>query len=219
MNRGFLKLLACAAALLVFGSLCQASPGKPFKITSFVVNNDGTSTLQWEGADANIVVETTADVANPAWQPIPGTEWPVSGTNWTGIVPMTQGANYIRVISTGEVSALTAPVPLKTISLSLIGWHNPRSAKFMQNCIACHGARTQERALDGVTPTAHSIMLNFYGQSNDRCITCHYNGPKYSGPDFLTHSAGALRKQVNYEVTGCTACHTKGSIKPLYDRY
>ncbi len=219
VNRRFLKLLASASAVLLFGSAVWAAPGKSFKITSFVVNTDGTSTVQWEGADSNIVLETTEDVANPAWQPVPGTKWPVTGTNWTGVIPMTSGSNFLRVVSAGDVQTLTAPVPMKSISLALIGWHNPRSSKFVQNCIACHGARTQERALDGVTPTAHSIMLSFYGQSNDRCITCHYNGPNYSGPNFLTHSAGALRKQVNYEVTGCTACHAKGSIKPLYDRF
>jgi len=214
-----MTLFASVATLLVLGSPVRADAGKPFKISSFVVNSDGTSTLQWEGADTKITVQFTEDVANPAWRPIPGTEWPVDGTNWTGVIPMTEGANFIRVVSAGEAQALTAPVPLKTISLSLIGWHNPRSNKFVQNCIACHGTRTQERALDGVTPTAHSIMLNFYGQGNDRCITCHYNGPNYSGPNFLTHSGGALRKQINYEVAGCTACHAKGSIKPLYDRY
>lgn len=217
MNRQFVILLASVATLMLCGSLGWANAGKPFRITSFAVNVDGTSSLQWEGADTNITVESTEDVANPAWQPIPGTEWPINATNWTGVIPMTEGANYIRVVSAAQ--AITAPVPLKTISLSLISWHNPRSSKFMQNCTACHGTRTQEKALDGVTPTAHSIMLNFYGQSNDRCITCHYNGPNYSGPNFLTHSGGALRKQVNYEVTGCTACHAKGSIKPLYDRY
>jgi hypothetical protein len=116
----------------------------------------------------------------------------------------------------------TAPIPLKTISLTLIGWHNPRSDKFLseyRNCIACHGRRTEEVALDGTTPTAHSIMLSFYGQGNDRCIRCHYNGPNYTGPNFLTHSGGSLRKQVNYEINGCTACHAKGSFRPLYDRY
>ena len=217
VNRGYVILLASVLTLMLCGSLGRADTGKPFKITSFVVNSDGSATLQWEGANTNIVVESTADVANPAWQPIAGSEWPINATNWTGVIPMTEGANFIRVVSL--VQGGTAPVPMKTISLSLIGWHNPRSSKFMQNCISCHGTKTQERALDGVTPTAHSIMLSFYGQSNDRCITCHYNGPKYGGPDFLTHSGGALRKQVNYEVAGCTACHAKGSIKPLYDRY
>ena len=210
-------LLACVAAVLLFALPTHADVGTPFKITSFVLNKDGSAALQWQGSSTNIVVQFTADVAAPVWQPLPGVEWPVSGTSWSGVIPMSPGKGFLRVVTTGGVG--TAPIPLKTISLTLIGWHDPQSDKFMQNCIACHGTRTQELALDGKTKTAHSIMLSFYGQGNDRCVNCHYNGPNYTGPDFLTHSAGALRKQVNYEVNGCTACHAKGSFVPLYDRY
>jgi hypothetical protein len=209
--------LACAAAVLLFAFPGRADVGTPFKITSFVLNKDGGAVLQWQGADRDIVVQFTADVTAPVWQPLPGVQWPVSGTNWSGAIPASLSRGFLRVVTTGGVG--TAPIPLKTISLTLIGWHDPQTDKFYRNCIACHGTRTQERALDGKTPTAHSLMLSFYGQGNDRCINCHYNGPNYTGPDFLTHSAGALRKQVNYEVNGCTACHAKGSIKPLYDRY
>lgn len=202
---------------MLFALPSWADVGAPFKITSFVLNKDGTAALQWQGANTNIVVQFTANVAAPQWQPLPGVEWPISGTSWSGAIPMSPGKGFLRVVTTGGVG--TAPIPLKTISLTLIGWHDPQSDKFMQNCIACHGTRTQELALDGKTKTAHSIMLSFYGQGNDRCVNCHYNGPNYTGPNFLTHSAGALRKQVNYEVNGCTACHAKGSVKPLYDRY
>jgi hypothetical protein len=214
---GICVLCLGLATLLLIGSVALANGAKAFRITSFVANTDGSASVQWEGATANIVIETTEDLANPTWKPIPGTEWPITGNSWTGTIPITEGENFIRVVS--KLGAGTAPVPIKNVSLSMISWHDPQSQKFMRNCVACHGTRTQERALDGVTPTAHSLMLNFYGGGNDRCLTCHYNGPKYSGPDFLTHSGGALRKQVNYEVTGCTACHAKGSIKPLYDRY
>jgi len=210
-------LLVCVAATLLSSEPVRADVGTPFKITSFVLNQNGSAALQWQGANTNIVVQFTADVTAPVWQPLPGVEWPVSGTNWSGVIPMSPGKGFLRVITTGGVG--TAPIPLKTISLTLIGWHDPQSDKFMQNCIACHGTRTQELALDGKTKTAHSLMLAFYGQGNDRCITCHYNGPNYTGPNFLTDSAGSLRKQVNYEINGCTACHAKGSIKPLYDRY
>jgi len=210
-------LLAGAAASLLFALPSQAQLVPPFKITTFVLNTNGSAVLQWQGANTNIVVQFTADVSAPLWQPVPGVTWPITGSNWSGVIPVSSGKGFLRVVTTGGVG--TAPIPLKTISLTLIGWHDPQSDKFMQNCIACHGTRTQELALDGKTKTAHSIMLSFYGQGNDRCINCHYNGPNYTGPDFLTHSAGALRKQVNYEINGCTACHAKGSIKPLYDRY
>ena len=210
-------ILACVAAALLFAISGHPDVGTPFKITGLVLNKDGTALLQWQGADRDIVVQFTADVTAPVWQPLPGVKWPVSGTNWSGAIPTSLSKGFLRVVTTGGVG--TAPIPLKTISLTLIGWHDPRADKFYRNCIACHGTRTQERALDGKTPTAHSLMLSFYGQGNDRCINCHFNGPNYTGPDFLTHSAGALRQQVNYEINNCTACHAKGSIKPLYDRY
>ncbi len=66
-----------------------------------------------------------------------------------------RAGGFLRVVGASGVG--TAPIPLKTISLTLMGWHDPKSDKFMRNCIACHGTRTQERALDGTTPTAHSI--------------------------------------------------------------
>lgn len=216
-TRMYRIMLACAAVLLLSSGAARAQIVSPFKITSLVLNEDKTAVLQWKGADRDIVVQFTADVTSPMWQPLPGVEWPISGTNWSGAIPLSPGKGFLRVVSTGGVG--TAPIPLTTISLALIGWHDPQSDRFYRNCIACHGTRTQERSLDGITPTAHSIMLSYYGQGNDRCINCHYNGPNYTGPDFLTHSAGALRKQVDYEMNGCTACHAKGSVKPLYDRY
>ncbi|MBI4326153.1 MAG: hypothetical protein HY674_12955 [Chloroflexi bacterium] len=215
--RVYMPLLACLAVALLSSGPVRAQILSPFRITSFVLSQDGSAALQWQGANTDIVVQFTADVTAPAWQPLPGVEWPVSGTNWSGVIPTSPGKGFLRVVTTGGVG--TAPIPLKTISLTLIGWHDPQSDKFYRNCIACHGTRTQERALDGTTPTAHSLMLAFYGQGNDRCLTCHYNGPNRTGPDFLTYSAGSLRQQVNYEVNGCTACHAKGSIQPLYDRY
>ena len=209
-------IVACVAALLLFAVPGRAGAGTPFKITSFVLNKEGGAALQWQGADTNIVVQFTEDVTSPQWQPLPGVEWPVSGTSWSGEIRMTLGKGFLRVVTADGVG--TAPIPLETISLSLIGWHDPASNKFFQNCIACHGTRTQEVALDGKTPTAHSIMLSFFGQGNERCYNCHYNGPN-NGPDFLTSSAGALRKQVNYEISACTVCHAKSSFRPLYDRY
>ena len=209
-------LLAGAAAALLFALPSQAQLVPPFKITTFVLNTNGSAVLQWQGANTNIVVQFTADVSAPLWQPVPGVTWPITGSNWSGVIPMSPGKGFLRVITTGGVG--TAPIPLKTISLTLIGWHDLDGDKFMSDCIACHGARTQERALDGVTPTAHSLMLEFYNQGNDRCYSCHYNWPG-GGPNFLTHSAGALRKQLNYEVNECTDCHSKGSFLELYDRY
>ena len=214
-RRGAL-ILACLALPLTFAPPSRAEVAQPFKITSFVLKQDGTAALQWEGPNTNIVVEFAADYANPVWQPVPGVEWPVSGNNWTGLMPKTGGTGFLRVTTKGGPS--TTPIPMKTISLVQITWHNPEGDKFMRNCISCHGTRTKELALDGTTKKAHSTMLGFFGGGNDRCISCHYNGPKFTGPDFLTHSAGALRKQVNYEVNNCTSCHGKGTDNSLYDR-
>ena len=242
-------LLAGMAVPLFFSAPCRAAEAATpvFRITNFVLEKDGKASLQWVGPSTNIVIQYTADLGVPDWQPLPGVAWPISGTTWSGVMPMTSGKGFLRVFTTGDAGTTgagttgaattdtgtggvrttsvaagglgTAPIPMQTISLSLIAWHDPQAAKFMRDCIACHGTRTQELALDGKTKTAHSIMLSFYGGGNDRCINCHYNGPKYTGPDFLTQSAGALRKQVNYEINGCTSCHAKGSFVPLYDRY
>jgi len=212
-------LLASVAAALLFALPSQAQLASPFKITNLVLNKDGGAVLQWQGADTNIVVQFTADVGAPVWQPLPGVEWPISGTSWSGVIPMSPGTGFLRVVTTGGVG--TTPVPLKTISLELIRWHDLQSdnpSSYLGDCVACHGTRTQERALDGTTPSVHSIMLNFFGQGNDRCKKCHYSGQNSSGPDFLTHSAGSLRKQVNYETSRCTVCHAKDGIEPLYDR-
>jgi len=220
-SRGGAALLACVAAVLLSALPAPADVGAPFKITSFVLQADGSAALQWQGESTNIVVQFTADVASPAWQPLPGVAWPINGSNWSGVIPMNLGKGFLRVVTTG--GAGTAPIPLKTISLSLIGWHDPQSDKFMENCIACHGPRTEEVALDGRTPTAHSLMQRYYSPGNARCLECHYlyNGPGANGPDFLTQSAGSLREQVSIEYNGCTDCHSRYSDYgvPLYDRW
>ena len=221
-----LMLPAFIAIPLFFAAPCRAEVATPFKITSFILQKDGKASLQWVGPNTNIVVQYTVSLTPPNWQPLPDVTWPVTGNNWTGMLPTNPGEGFVRVVTTGGagtdgVSAAggTAPIPMQTRSLSeLMGEHDPKSAKFRRDCISCHGPRTQETALDGKTKAIHSTMLNFYGGGNDRCIKCHYNGPKFTGPNFLTQSAGSLRKQVNYEVSGCTSCHAKGGLEPLYSR-
>jgi len=201
--------MAAGAALLWWAAAAgPAQAAVPFRITSLAVHPDRMAVLQWEGANTNLVVQFTADITAPLWQPVPGVEWPIAGTNWSGLVPWAPGKGFLRVVTTE--GAGTAPVPLKTISLTLIGWHDAQSNQYMRDCIACHGTRTRERALDGTTPTAHAIMLNEFGTGNSRCLGCHM-----TGPDFLTGSAGALRKQIFYDQDEfCTDCHSLD----LYDR-
>jgi hypothetical protein len=104
---------------------------------------------------------------------------------------------------------VSAALPAKTIGYDLVGIHDPKSAAYSANCVGCHGDRTNEVALDGVTPTAHSRMLfSSFGTGNARCVKCHNNGV-----DFLSFSAGGLREPVDMErdisstESSCTSCH------------
>lgn len=105
----------------------------------------------------------------------------------------------------------TAALPAKKIAFDLIGIHDPDSDKYNDNCIACHGDRTDEVALDGATPTAHATMAGLFGEGNNRCVACHDRGPS-----FLTLSAGGLRAQVNIEDVGCTNCHGANAALAFY---
>ena len=108
-------------------------------------------------------------------------------------------------------SGTTATIPAKEIELNLIGIHDSDSASFNGNCVGCHGDRTDEVALDGVTPTAHAKMLTLFGSENDRCVSCHD-----PGPDFFAYSAAALREQV--DITSCSSCHGAGQSIEFYDK-
>lgn len=109
-------------------------------------------------------------------------------------------------------------LPAKSIGYDLIGIHTPDSGQYDANCIGCHGDRTNEVALDGVTPAAHSVMqFGFLRQGNERCMACHS-----SPPDFLSYSAGGLREPVSVErelaaESSCTSCHSAGGLS-FYER-
>ncbi len=109
----------------------------------------------------------------------------------------------------GETPKVVVALPAKTIGLELIGIHDPRSKNYNADCIGCHGDRTNEVALDGVTPAAHSTMLfKSWATGNARCLRCHRDAV-----DFLSYSAGGLREPVNIErnvglIGSCTSCHS-----------
>ncbi len=167
-------------------------------ITEFKWESNRRLTLSWTGVTNGVVVETSASLSRPQWQALPGTDWPVSGTNWSGIVPVERAADFIRLVSFPAAGGF---VPSKTLSLDVIGIHDSESKAYNPDCISCHGTRTNEVALDGVTPMAHGTMLPFYpGPGNARCVDCHQ-----PGPDFLTGSRAALREQVS--MTYCFVCH------------
>jgi len=108
-----------------------------------------------------------------------------------------------------QTPKVTVGVPAKSIGLDLIGIHDSGSQYYNADCISCHGDRTNEVALDGVTPAAHSTMLfKSWGEGNARCASCHKGRA-----DFLSYSAGGLREPVNVErnigtAGSCTSCHS-----------
>lgn len=115
---------------------------------------------------------------------------------------------------TGNMSVL----PAKSIGLDLMGIHDPESDVYNGDCIGCHGDRRDEVALDGVTPAAHATMASFFGTGNDRCISCHNDGPNFfdvaAGAGTL--SRGALREQVDMDAVNCAACHGANAAVALY---
>ena len=114
--------------------------------------------------------------------------------------------------------ANTAVIPAKTIGLDLVGIHDPQSDAYNENCIGCHGDRTDEVALDGETPAAHATMAAFFGTGNDRCIACHNNGPNFYNfaLGFGSFSKGGLREQVDMATVGCANCHGAKSTPSFY---
>lgn len=97
-----------------------------------------------------------------------------------------------------------ATIPAQNVDFSLIRVHDPESEEYDDDCISCHGDLMNEYASDGVTPMAHSTMVRLHGGGNDRCIGCHAGGV-----DFLSGSAGEVRKQIDVEDSLCTVCHGK----------
>lgn len=211
---------ACGLSLL--GGLALigaavAAPVSPPQITAFKLEPGRKLTLTWSGTTNPVVVEAAAQLAAPDWQPVPGTDWPIAGTNWSGILPAARANGFIRLVAHPPGGP---PRPSKTISLSLIGIHTVGTDSYNGDCISCHGDRLTEKALDGVTPAAHSTMLLMFGTGNERCVFCHLSGQQpggSAGPDFLTGSAGHLRKQVDIIQSDCTVCHRKGSGLEFYD--
>lgn len=109
-------------------------------------------------------------------------------------------------------------MPAKTITLDLMGIHDPDSDAYNGNCIGCHGDRTDEVALDGVTPSAHARMAGFFGEGNDRCVACHNRGPNFYNfaLGFGSFSKGGLREQVDMSTVGCANCHGANSTPSFY---
>jgi len=218
---GALSALLMAGLFLHPGDLSGSMAAQVLRITKCDVRPNGTVTLEWQGAVQDVVVEYSTNVVLSNWIPVPatGNHWPINGTNWTGLVPLNAApiaGCFFRVRTTGGQAS--PPMALQTISFDLIGIHDPGSRNYNANCIGCHGDRTKEVALDGRTPAAHSIMLELFDEGirpaqrvfgNERCLECHRGGP-----DFLTQSAGGLRKQVDYKKARCIECH-QAPVRPV----
>ncbi|RME92908.1 MAG: hypothetical protein D6766_09195 [Verrucomicrobia bacterium] len=193
--------------------------GTGFRITMLQVAPDGTTTLAWQGRTEDVTVQYTATLNPPVWQAVPGTEWPIRGNSWTGQLPR-GGHGFIRLVTKAGES--TIPVPAKTISLDLMAWHDPESDSYINFCTVCHGTKAEEKGLDGETPSYHSLLVHrvYAGEGDEGCRTCHQRETREGriGPDFLNHSAGGLRRQVNVEENLCTTCHGRFSTVSLYVR-
>ncbi len=100
-------------------------------------------------------------------------------------------------------------IPPKYITLDVIGIHDLESENYDGDCIGCHGQRKNETALDRTTPASHAQMIAALGEEsyfgNDLCVYCHQ-----FGTDFLSWSAGGLRKQIGIWEAECALCHLEG---------
>ncbi len=101
-------------------------------------------------------------------------------------------------------SGVKVSLPVKALPFNVITIHDPGSADYDTDCIACHGEKLNELALDCETPTPHSRMLDQFPLGNDRCLACHE-----SGTNLINESAGGLRRQVDMEFVQCTLCHNE----------
>lgn len=141
-----------------------------------------------------------------------GGTWPdMSGADFAAL------AAYLASLSPAECppkQLIQASVPLKHIDLSTLGEHDPNSSKYdAKKCTACHGNRTNEGALDGTTPAAHSVMPYLLGSGAARCSNCHA-----SVVDLAFHSDSRLRANRYSASASCASakCHGVSGPRPFY---
>jgi len=186
---------------------------------TFVIDNckvcpDGTVALSWVGATKDITVEYSTDMKN--WIPLPTTknQWPIKASFWVGTLSNPGTKGFFRVSAGDEL--FTPAVPFKIITLDMIGIHDSASDNYNSDCLACHSERLKEVSLDHTIPAFHAVhtgvRVPYFGRDNERCLKCHV-----PGPDFLTYSAGGLRRQVDHIAVGCTFCHGPQSSQPFYE--
>lgn len=204
--------------MLVTAGVLPSAVAQAPRITEFKLEAGRRLSVAWSGSTNPVVVQTSVSLSQPDWQAVPGTAWPVVGTNyWSGILPAERASDFVRLVVQPPHGP---PLPSQTLSLDLIGIHDLQSSAYNGDCISCHGDRLNEKALDGVTPAAHSTMRTLFGSGNERCISCHQTGSHAAapaGPDFLTWSAASVRKQVSIVLSDCANCHRKGKPLEFYD--
>lgn len=103
------------------------------------------------------------------------------------------------VLRNAEFKPSPTPTPTATAVPGLLTLHREASTVPPEQCIQCHGNKTDEQSLDPVFPTAHRVHLTS-SLLNFQCTACHQS------VDVLWGSAASLRKQVN--VTLCATCHS-----------
>lgn len=76
---------------------------------------------------------------------------------------------------------------------NVIDLHDERSAAYRADCVSCHGNKSDEVALDGITPMAHAVMMPAASGANDnaKCAWCHgHLRLQYRNPTQNFHSDG-----------------------------
>lgn len=101
---------------------------------------------------------------------------------------------------------------------NLVQMHDAASPSYNDDCITCHGDMSDETTLSNAVLGIHPRMCPYVYQAagetemnNNVCRYCHQS------VDFLDHSAGNLRRQVDVDL--CQNCHTRaGPGRELYEQ-
>jgi len=88
----------------IHGASSNPAPNRP-TLTGIRLLTPTQAEVQWQGATEGITLEYAPSLNNPAWQPMPGTSWPIQGSSWTGNLPSTGRQLYLRLSLPGSPAA------------------------------------------------------------------------------------------------------------------
>ena len=70
------------------------------RVVSAAVKPGGSVAISWESfGKGSYTVQWSDDLLSGLWQPVPGAEWPISGTTWQGDDVSAVGRRFYRVRS------------------------------------------------------------------------------------------------------------------------